>query len=83
MGMNHALGDAPDGRPDVGGTVQKRNGYEHRGVPIAQNAVPSPRPGLQLFSPKSNDGGYYPKVQYPHDAMMREETGTTSVVYPK
>lgn len=59
--------------------MHKRNGYEHRGVPVALKPVPSPRPGPQLFSPNPNDGGYYPKVQYPHDALMREETGTTSL----
>ena len=77
MRLNHALGDAQDGRPGVGGTVQMRDGYEHRGVPVDLKTVPSPRPGPQLFSPKSNDGGFYPVVAYPRDALIREETGTT------
>lgn len=47
---------------------------------VAPKTLPSRPSGPQVFSGSArNDGGFYPKVEFPRDALLRHETGTTTL----
>jgi TonB family protein len=60
----------------VSGPVVTTTDYRYVPPPPRTTSRPKPPAGPLLFrGGPSSDGGYYPKVEYPRDALLRHESG--------